>query len=342
VTPVVRRRWRLALASTLTALLLAEVIARAVLAAWNAQPPPKPPQGEVLLVQMLQPSPHPDVVYELQPRLDCVFRGVPVATNSHGWRGPELDATRAERPFRVLCLGDSVLFGWGVPWPDTGVARLQERLRAALPAHRVDVIGTGVPGYNTVMQAALLRAHSALAPDVVLLDIVDNDLDLPNFLLAPASFWRVDHCYLLDLARRVWRSRWLDPRNRFEWAPIDASGRFVADPALAPAAYRYLVGADACRRALASIRELGAQRGFRVLVTSHHGLGEPFAGFCRELGLPVVEVRTAIEAHLRANGPAAAAALRVAADDPHPSALVHGFWADATAARLAELGWLPR
>lgn len=336
-----RRRWLLLTASLLVALLIAEVTARVVIARWDAMPPPRPPaDGDVLLVQMLQKSPHRDVIYELQPGLDCRFQGVRVQTNAAGGRGPEHTARKAPGAFRVLALGDSVLFGWGVPWPDTGVARLEERLRAAAAGREVDVVDTGVPGYNTAMEAALLRARAAeLAPDVVLLDFVANDLDLPNFLLAPADPWRIDHCYLLDLARRAWRSSWLDPRTPFVWAPGDGAGRFESDPARVPAAYRHLVGPAAFARAMRDIDTLGRATGFHVLVTSVYELPPEQAAVCRDLGVPTVDVHARIDEWLRGGGDGNA--LRLSASDPHPTPLVHGFWADAVAGKLRELGWMP-
>jgi hypothetical protein len=34
--------------------------------------------------------------------------------------------------------------------------------------------------------------------------------------------------------------------------------------------------------------------------------------------------------------------LTISAHDPHPSPMLHEWWAEAAFARLQELGWLPR
>jgi hypothetical protein len=344
--PRLRQRLLLSVVAATIALLLAEVVARIVLAQWNDAPPPRPAAGsDVLLVQMLQASPHADLVYELQPGLDCRFRGVEVRTNAFGWRG---EAPRQPKPpngFRVLGLGDSVLFGWGVAVDQTGCVALQRELAAALPTKVVEVIDTGVPGYNTVMEAAVLRERGlALQPDVVIVDWVGNDLDLPNFLLAPHDFARLDHCYLVDLARRVWRSSWLDPRTPFEWAPGDGRGHFESDPARVPPQHRHLVGPAAHRAAMESIVAMTRPRGIHVLVTCHYGLPDHVAATCRELGVPVASLEPRIAQWLAAQGDTAAAraALCLSADDPHPTAMVHGFWGELIAAKFRELGWLPR
>ena len=336
-----RRRWLLLLGSTLVALLVCEVAARLAIRHWNEAGPQRPTAGgDVMLVEMLQPSPHRSIVYALQPGLDVRFQGVAVTTNAAGFRGPELPASKPAGGFRVVALGDSVLFGWGVGWDDTGIARLPALLSALRPGRYVDAIGTGVPGYNTAIEAEVLAHHGlAWQPDVVVVDFVGNDLDLPNFLLAPQDWWRLDHCFLVDLGRRVWRSSWLDPRTPFVWAPGDGQGHFESDPERVPAEYRAMVGIDGYRRAMTAIAAMGRQHGFRVLVTTQYGLPSEVAAVCTELALPTVSIRPRIDAFLQGGG--SAAALQIAPDDPHPTAMVHGFWAEAVAAKLAELGWLP-
>ena len=83
-----------------------------------------------------------------------------VSTNSQGYRGPEL-VEPAPHP-RVLCIGDSVTFGWGVAWEDSYPARLSELLG-------VDVVNAGVPALKPDhMGNWIERNAKALEPDVVL------------------------------------------------------------------------------------------------------------------------------------------------------------------------------
>lgn len=327
------------------ALVVAEVVARVVLSRIHAMPVPRPEAGRtVKFSYMLQPAVHPDIVYELQPHLDCVFEGAVVRTNSHGWRGPEYPVAKPAGGLRILALGDSVLFGWGVPWEQAGAAQLEQRLRAALPGRSAEVIATGVPGYNTAMQAELLRQRGLqFRPDIVVVDYVANDLDLPNFLLAPTNFWRLDRSFLVDLARRLRHANWQNPWLPFEAAPMTTQGAFESDPERVPAAYRHLVGIDAYRRAIRTIVALGREHGFRVLVASHYGLPADIRDVCAEMELPIVEVAARIGAWLRENGNPeyVGSALTVGADDPHPSAVLHGWWADAVLTKIRELRWLP-
>lgn len=94
---------------------------------------------------------------------------VEIAINSDGFRGPEWPA--AKRGKRVLVLGDSYAFGWGVRFEDTFAARLQS-------AHpEWEVLDAAVSGYATDQELLLLRRLRARSsPDVVVCVFCANDL----------------------------------------------------------------------------------------------------------------------------------------------------------------------
>lgn len=97
-------------------------------------------------------------------------RGFPVHVNAHGQRGPLIPLARGTRP-RLLLLGDSMAFGYGVADEDTFAARLG----AVEPGY--EVVNLGVEGYGP--DQSLLRFERegrAYTPDVVVLSVcVDND-----------------------------------------------------------------------------------------------------------------------------------------------------------------------
>ena len=91
-------------------------------------------------------------------------RSFTVETNSLGLRGPE--PSQGQGP-RVLALGDSVTFGWGVPYEDSYPAQLQEALSEKAPS--VEVLNAGMPAMKPGTIAAWAADHAKrLEPDLVL------------------------------------------------------------------------------------------------------------------------------------------------------------------------------
>lgn len=131
---------------------------------------------------------------------------VPVTTNPDGWRGPPWDAARAGAALRVLALGDSCTLGRGVKDDETWPALLEARLRAkGLDAA---VWNGGVPGYDTVAEARLLRRLGPLVrPQVVVVLWLPNDVTEP-WEPARAKFQVVDGQLVDDLPKYLeWKGK---------------------------------------------------------------------------------------------------------------------------------------
>jgi len=97
-----------------------------------------------------------------------------IRINSIGFRDDEIPTPKPKGEMRILCLGDSVTFGYMVdqnnPWPRAleGVYRASGR--------NVRVINAGVPGYSTFQERDLLRIKGwTLEPDIVILGYCLND-----------------------------------------------------------------------------------------------------------------------------------------------------------------------
>jgi len=97
----------------------------------------------------------------------------PASTNSHGWRDVERNYEKSDGTYRVVALGDSFTFGWGV---DDGnrFTEVMERLSPGL-----EVLNMGVHGYGTDQEFLVFGREGRLyRPDLVLLTIcLENDLD---------------------------------------------------------------------------------------------------------------------------------------------------------------------
>ena len=82
-----------------------------------------------------------------------------ITTNSLGLRGPELGPKDG---YRVLCVGESVTFGWGVAADESYPALLAEELG-------VEVVNAGIPAMRpTQMVRWLERYTKTIQPDLVL------------------------------------------------------------------------------------------------------------------------------------------------------------------------------
>jgi lysophospholipase L1-like esterase len=103
---------------------------------------------------------------------------VEYAVNADGFRDPSRAREKPAGTLRLLVLGDSVTFGFGVAREDTFPAQLELRLARRAPA---EVLNFGVGGYNPYTEAALLADRGlAYQPDLVLVQFSPNDLNDPT------------------------------------------------------------------------------------------------------------------------------------------------------------------
>lgn len=98
-----------------------------------------------------------------------------VEINALGLRGPALAPAKAKDARRILCLGDSVTFGYYVNDPETYPAQLQGLLAAENPG--LEVINGGCGHFSIPDEARYFREGlKALQPDVVVLQFCSNDV----------------------------------------------------------------------------------------------------------------------------------------------------------------------
>ncbi|MHC4267339.1 MAG: SGNH/GDSL hydrolase family protein [Planctomycetota bacterium] len=91
--------------------------------------------------------------------------------NNSGYRGKVYDKSRTPNTFRIVVLGDSVGFGWGVQDDETFSALLDKRLPG------VEVINLSVAGYSTDQELLLLKKEGlSYQPDLVIVQMTRNDL----------------------------------------------------------------------------------------------------------------------------------------------------------------------
>jgi lysophospholipase L1-like esterase len=162
----------------------------------------------------------PLLFWRLKPNLsNVVWDFTPVSTNSQGLRHDGDIGRKQPGTLRVVCLGDSVTFGYRVPvvWPERPAdyngdwqpypQLLERALRAANPGRNVEVIALAVPGYTSYQGLAWLRRDiDRLEPDVVTACFGWNDVGLravSDRELMPDDFWHVAYRSLVSRSQAL-------------------------------------------------------------------------------------------------------------------------------------------
>lgn len=121
---------------------------------------------------------HPTRGWTLRPGWTGLQEGTEIHINSRGLRGPEVSPQKEPGERRILFLGDSVTYGYGVPEGTSFVSRFGEQcIGAATAARRLTAINLAVPAYSTWQEYDLL-VHEGLwyHPDVIVLVFCLNDV----------------------------------------------------------------------------------------------------------------------------------------------------------------------
>lgn len=117
----------------------------------------------------------------LKPNVECRQTApeydVAVRINDKGLRDAPHPYAKPPGTIRILVLGDSFVFGYGVEAEQRFTNLLQARLNAAQSAQHYEVISAGVPSWGTTdallyLQEEGLKYH----PDIVLLCFYENDV----------------------------------------------------------------------------------------------------------------------------------------------------------------------
>jgi lysophospholipase L1-like esterase len=305
---------------------------------------------------------HPDdaVVYELRPGTRGRFHGHDMRINSLGMRGEEITRGKPTGTYRVLVLGDSQAFGWGVAQGEAFPAVVEDLLGARLSGPRVEVLNAGVPGYNTVQEVRVFELRfDALEPDLVLINFVDNDMDLPNFLANPPDPWDLHTSFLAMLVQRraaLLRGFHLAPAGMVG-VPIDPQDRYRLPKSRIPVRYRPLQGWDNMVTAYRRLARLARERGIPYAIAFNWNDYRPrlsrrvddvlpphvreLAEACEREGYLVIDPQERILRHLRVRG-LSHEVLTIESDEVHSSALRHRLLAEEIVARLDTADLLPR
>jgi len=223
------------------------------------------------LGEIVQPSRYAAIVYELKPNVRGRFMGQPLLINARGLRDDEYSTRKEPGTFRIVGVGDSSLFGWGVRLEDSGLKVLERRLNERFRPQKFEVIDFAVPGYNTAMEAeTFVRKCLDYAPDLVLLNFNTNDYDVPEFMRRQTDLSTLRRSYLFDLAYSVYAGiMGVDQQlavfdDNYRAPKGYPAARLDEDPAM-PDEYRYMVGAKGVVRALEKLTAAAHERGIPLV-----------------------------------------------------------------------------
>ena len=155
----------------------------------------------------------PYLLWRLKPGLRYEM-GIVSAINTRGFRGPDWPVPKPEGTRRILAVGDSSVFGFGVEDDQVFTAILNAELED------VEVINAAVPGYSTYQVINLLEMKAlAYEPDLLLIGTLWSDNNFDSFvdremLTAYASFNGAGARQARNLLRNSALYRLLDYRFR--------------------------------------------------------------------------------------------------------------------------------
>jgi lysophospholipase L1-like esterase len=181
----------------------------------------------------------PLLLWRLKPNLkNVVWDFTVLSTNGEGVRAEYPTRAKPTGTFRIVCLGDSVTFGYRVPpvWHDRPTEYdpnqlpfpmlLEKELRNANPSKKIEAFPLAVPGYTSQQGLAWLkRDFEELQPDLVIASFGWNDAslsDTPDRETIRTDWYPVTVRWLIDQSQALAHAiRWLRNRN----APTGKSQR---------------------------------------------------------------------------------------------------------------------
>ncbi len=130
--------------------------------------------------------------------------GASVSINSKGLRDREYSYEKSEGTFRILVLGDSVTFGFGVEMERTYPKLLEKWLNES-GKRNYEVINAGVGNYNTLQELSAYELDLfRYRPDMIVLGFYLNDAEktqkyVENFL----SKRSISYAFIVSAWRKI-------------------------------------------------------------------------------------------------------------------------------------------
>ncbi len=317
----------LVFASLCFAMLLGEVIVRALPATWL--PELSPVQPAKLDISFSRPSDNPRLVYELTPGK--------LEVNAAGYRGPEYPQKKPARVKRIVGIGDSGAFGLGVSEKDTFLRQLEATYGAS--GADVEVINLAVSGYNSEQELEVLRTRAFdFEPDLIVLAYDHNDaapILSPSRPPVAEDYGR--NPLHSELIRYVLRKAYTEPRLRTDGRVDGYVTRGVNwDRHLAALAEMVRLCRERSMPVVVLVYDMLVKPGNFTSSRHYLSLHAPQLALWHDAGFEVVECYGLFQSHMLAHGWKNATPLWVSTNprDGHPNPEAHRLIAQALYDRI--------
>lgn len=239
---------------------------------------------------LLKPLPNePILQYKMIPSSDFFWHGkIHYKINSYGLRDYEYDLNKNDG-YRIVVLGDSYAFGWGVDMADTFPKILESALKKK--GYDVQVINAAVYGYNTQQEVLYFKKEilGRYKPDLVIISYVLNDTRVQGTVpIHPfvKNFESNFHLWFVEFLK-LRLNRLINKRSSSEtdWK----SGDFypikvkIANPYLPneEAFGDNFLGWKRCKEALEEIKGLSEEKGFALYLIILPAFNESFRDYTK-------------------------------------------------------------
>jgi len=121
-------------------------------------------------------------LWQLVPGYEVPMGDGLARVNAHGIRDRLAPGPKGPMERRIITLGDSGVFGWGVPDGSTWQEQLEVLLNERFEGWHIEVVNMGVPGYSSVQALRLLEDLGwSYEPDLVLAATIFSDCNIDAF-----------------------------------------------------------------------------------------------------------------------------------------------------------------
>ncbi len=280
----------------------------------------------VTLGDIISPSKYPGIIYDLRPNIKVSFMNEQLETNAQGWRGKLYPIHKDKNTIRIVTLGDSHMFGWGVPQDKRYSNVLEKMLNSRFTEKKWEIVNSAVPGYNTYMEVETLKIKAIIySPDIVIIEYIGNDLDLPNFIMENTDYLNFRKSFFVNFLKG--RTGLLNTKLNLIGAPtwLALGGeRFVGEYeiSLVPEKYQHMVGWESFAKSMEKLKKMQQEHHFDVVICISHSWPEFIAQ-------KIINLCSHLRFHVLFRPLNVSPSLILSREDLHPSALAHRDIADS-------------